>query len=251
MTMARTTVERKLCIVLGCGEIGSAIAHCLAQQDHPVVLVDEADPHWSRRGMAYTDAWYVGTASLEGRSAVFCASVRSIPAVLSRGSIAATTWSWAGIAGAIAPLAVIDARPPLDRSSLDWRRREEGFVRIAVGCGPADAGADRVVPLPPEPRDQRGRVHAPLNGRFVTGRKIGEEVRGGETLGAVSGAPVIAPLDGRLRGLSARGARVPAGLEVAAVDAARDAQVFGLDERGLLAAGEVLLALREGVSARA
>jgi len=245
MTIAPVAGTRGLCIVLGCGEIGSAIAHRLAQSGHAVALVDEADPPWSRRGFAFTDAWYVGTASLEARSAVFCASVRSIPSVLARGSIAATTWSWAGIAAAIEPLAVIDARSALGRSALDWRRRQGAFARIAVGAAPSDAGADRVVPLPLEPRgEESGRVHAPQNGRFVTGRRIGDEVIAGETLGAVGGVPVIAPLDGVLRGLSARGARVPAGFEVVAVDARRDAKVFGLDARGSAVAAEVWLALQ-------
>ena len=46
-----------------------------------VVLVDEADPAWHRRGMALTNAWYVGNADLDGESACFCASLKSIPSV--------------------------------------------------------------------------------------------------------------------------------------------------------------------------
>src|SRR5439155_23720234 len=102
---------RPAAIVIGCGDVGSAVAHALHRAGCAVVLVDHADPPWTRRGMAYADAWYVGAASLSGVDACFCASVRSIPFVLDRRDmIAATTWSWQGVAGALQPIAVVDAR---------------------------------------------------------------------------------------------------------------------------------------------
>src|ERR1700737_380076 len=50
--------ERRTIIVRGCGEIGSAIAHALHRAGFAVVLIDEVDPSWARRGMTFTDAWY-------------------------------------------------------------------------------------------------------------------------------------------------------------------------------------------------
>ena len=70
---------RPAAIVIGCDDTGSAVAHALHRAGCAVVLVDQADPPWTRRGMAYVDAWYVGAASLAGVDACFCASVRSIP----------------------------------------------------------------------------------------------------------------------------------------------------------------------------
>ena len=89
----QASFSRSAAIVLGCGEVGSAVALALHQAGLAVVLVDEADPAWHRRGMAFTNAWYVGTAELEGEGACFCASLKSIPSVLARRMIAATTWS--------------------------------------------------------------------------------------------------------------------------------------------------------------
>jgi len=55
-----------------------------------------------RRGMAFTDAWYYGNATLDGATAVFCATVKSIPSLLERPRvIAATTWSLSGTAPAL------------------------------------------------------------------------------------------------------------------------------------------------------
>ncbi len=79
-------------IVLGAGDVGSAVAVALHRAGLAVVLCDKADPAWSRRGMAFTDAWYFGTADLDGVLAMFCSNVISVPLVLERRLIAATTW---------------------------------------------------------------------------------------------------------------------------------------------------------------
>src|SRR5204862_3782517 len=90
------TAMRHLTVVLGSNNIGSAVACALRSVDAPVVVIDEVDPSWPYRGMSLTDAWFTGTASLGGHDACFCASARSVPIVLARGMIAATTWSWRG-----------------------------------------------------------------------------------------------------------------------------------------------------------
>src|SRR5487761_2772443 len=103
--------DRPVVIVVGCDDIGSAIARGLHVGGAAVVLIDEADPPWPRRGMSYADAWYVGGATLADVDACFCASVKSIPAVLDRGdTIVATTWSLHGVAVALQPIAFVDSR---------------------------------------------------------------------------------------------------------------------------------------------
>ncbi len=113
---------RQVMIVIGSGEIGSTVAVILQRAGYAVVVCDDVDPAWARRGMSFTNAWYVGNAELDGDAAVFCASVKSIPPVLKRERlIAATTWSWMGIAEALDPIAVVDLQDPPAR----WRRRTE------------------------------------------------------------------------------------------------------------------------------
>ena len=103
---------RPAVLVLGCDDVGSAVACMLHGSGAAVVLIDDIDPPWARRGRSYTDAWYVGGATLERVDACFCGSVRSLPAVLARGDmIAATTWSASGVAAALQPLAVVETRP--------------------------------------------------------------------------------------------------------------------------------------------
>ena len=189
--------DRPCVIVVGCDEIGSAIAHTLHAAGMAVVLVDEVDPPWARRGMSYVDAWYVGGATLEHVDACFCGSVKSIPAVLARGdTIAATTWSWEGVASVLRPGAVIETR-----------RDKPGSIREADAKLAA-----------------RSRIEAPHPGRFRTRHEIAERVEVGDVIGELGHFAAVAPASGVLTALAARGARMSPGHLVAEIDAAGDPQ---------------------------
>jgi xanthine dehydrogenase accessory factor len=244
--MRRAPEPRVVAIVLGSDEIGSAVAHRLHRDGYAVVLIDVVDPPWPRRGMAFTDAWYAGAAELSGVSAVFCASVRSIPAVLDRSlAVAATTWSWAGVASALSPVAMIETRPPSARRTSIDRTTAPPLLTIEVVPG-AIAGPefDVAIRMPP-PQPVRERVlYAPCDGRFGTHRSIGEPVRAADTVGSIGGVPIVAPIDGCLRGLSARGARLRVGGELVEIDPRADpTRCFGLEERSSAIARAVSEAL--------
>ena len=240
--LGRPCGAKPVVVVLGCDEIGSAISHRLHLDGFAVVLIDRIDPPWARRGMALTDAWYLGTAQLAGVSAVFCSSVRSIPAVLDRaGAIAATSWSWPGVAAALSPLAVIETRAPSARRVPLETSPAPPLLTLEVVPG-ALVGPEFDVAVPlPEPRHRPGRiVFAPCSGPFATRHAIGDVVHRGDTLGHLAGMAMIAPLDGCLRGLTARGARVHSGCELAEIDPSGNASgCFGLDERASAIAREV------------
>ena len=201
--------DRPVVIVVGCDDLGSAIARGLHVGGAAVVLIDAADPPWARRGMSYTDAWYVGGATLDGVDACFCASVKSIPALLDRGdTIAATTWSLHGVAVALQPIAFVDSR---------------AIARI------------------PSSMPRVGAAHP---GRFLTRHRIAERVEAGERLGEISGVAVHAPVAGVLRGLAARGARVVAGQTLAEIDESGDpSRCFGVSAKAQAAAQGVLVTL--------
>jgi len=130
---------RPVAIVLGCGDVGSAVALALHQAGLAVVLADEADPSWHRRGMAFTNAWYVGNAELESEGACFCASLKSIPSILARRMIAATTWSWPGVAAALEPEILVDARGRKRRGAEALRGRVPHAVGIGAGFVPGES----------------------------------------------------------------------------------------------------------------
>ncbi len=252
-------------IVLGCGETGSAVALALHVAGFAVVLVDEADPAWHLRGMAFTNAWYVGNAELDGEGACFCASLRSIPSVLSRRMIAATTWSWPGVTGALAPRVLVDTRRRKRRGSEILLDRVplaigigEDFVEgenVHVAIGPAvglatersrtGLGSSQIASA--EHVDARARgctVEAKRHGRFITERRIGDSVSAGHVVGGLGNEAIVAPASGVLLGLAARGARIEPGDPLVEVDPAGIAyRCHGLAEGSRLLGERVLAAL--------
>lgn len=239
----QASFPRSAAIVLGCGEVGSAVALALHQAGLAVVLVDEADPAWHRRGMAFTNAWYVGTAELEGEGACFCASLKSIPSILARRMIAATTWSWPGVAAGLHPALLVDARGRRRRGTEVLR----GHVPVTIGIGPGfvdgenvdvalelcagnEGGsgglrADNAEAVDANPpfgvaRSVTCTVEAPRHGRFITERRIGEYVRVGQVVGGLGNEIIKAPGSGVLLGLTARGARIEPGDTLVEVDGA-------------------------------
>lgn len=231
-------LPRPAAIVLGCGDVGSAISLALLRGGFSVALLDEADPAWHRRGMAFTNAWYVGNADLGGEGACFCASLKSIPSILARGMIAATTWSWPGVAGALAPRALVDTRRRRRRGSEVLRGRVP-FV-IGVGAGfTTGVDVDAVIELPPEPTDFV--VEATRHGRFVTERRIGEDVLAGQIVAGLGNEVVRAPAAGVLLGLAARGARVEPGDALVEIDRTAAAhRCFEVGEKAHVAASAVM-----------
>ena len=239
----------RLAIVLGCGDIGSAVALALHRAGFAVTLVDEADPAWHRRGMAFTNAWYLGNAELEGEGACFCASLKSVPSILARRMIAATTWSWPGVAAAFDPALLVDARGRKRRGHDSMR----GRVPFTIGVGSDLADLELVDVAIPTSDAAPGpaKIEARRHGRFMTDRRIGDTVRMGEVVGGLGNEAVEAPARGVLLGLAARGARIEPGDIVVEVDSTRaEHECYGITDEARHAALRVLEAFeaRDGSS---
>lgn len=228
--MQRDPNARPTAIVLGSAELASAIAVRLHDAGLGVVACDAIDPLGIRRGISFTDAWYLGRAWVGETQATFCASVRSIPTALAVG-IAATTWSWLGVARVLHALAVIDARDGSPAEPPDLRARAlPGMLTIGARPGYAAGENAHVVASPAslgpvtlaESAAEYDAFHvvevACTEGRFATHRAIGEFVLRGEPVGVVGGKEVCAPSSGVLSGLAARGARLTPDLPVVEVD---------------------------------
>jgi len=265
---------RTVAIVIGADDVGSAVAVALHRAGFASVICDDIDPPWARRGMSFTNAWYFGNAELDGETAVCCASAKSVPSLLrGEGVIAATPWSWHGMALALNPIAVVQSRSTRRREGGEIKARApKGAVVIGIGAG-YTAGVDVDVAIASGPEASADAivagqttgfdagsglfvgaaagipfVRASTAGRFATNRRIGEPVRRGEVVGAIGRMDVVAPIDGVLRGLSARGAAVFEGVVVAEVDPRGDPVLcFGIDEHAWGLAQHVVGALVQRV----
>lgn len=247
--MRDTGYGRPAAIVIGAGEVGSAIAIALHRAGCAVVVTDEVDPAWPRRGMAFTNAWYTGNAELDGEAAVFCASLKSIPSVLDRyRAIAATSWSWAGVAAALDPVCIVDSTFRAKGAGGLTGSRDSGHA-LTLAIVPAHAEVpvvDVVIECSPESDSVRGAgnvARAVRSGRFATSRRIGDRVAATEIVGGVGALPVAAPCSGVLRGLAPRGARIVEGALLVEVDPRGDPVLcFGLEARAVEIANDVLRA---------
>ena len=195
-------------IVLGCGEVGSAVAFALHQAGLAVVLADEADPSCHRRGMAFTNAWYVGNAELGERRGVFLRVAQEHPFHSRPADDRGDDLVVAGC-GRLSGTDVARGRTWAQTPPLRCPARPRS-VTIGIGSGfvggenvdvaiadPAEIPAD-VAGSRPDTRIRRTPGHAagvgsastfaveaPRHGRFMTERRIGDLVRAGQIVGGL------------------------------------------------------------------
>jgi xanthine dehydrogenase accessory factor len=254
-------------LVLGVGDIGSAVAHRLFRAGHLVAIQDAPHPVTSRRRMAFSEAMFEHETQLTG---VIARLIR--PSALS-----AATWTFrfvpvtsASLDLAIerlAPDVIVDAR--MRKRAIPESLRRRG--RLAIGLGPGFVAGDNVdvaietswdnlgrilrrgptLPFNGEPRAINGHardryVYAPRAGVFSSDREIGDAVKRGEPIAKIGRQSIKAPLAGRLRGLSRAGLRVTKGAKVVEVVPSGSAEkVAGIGERPGRIAASVLTLVRE------
>jgi xanthine dehydrogenase accessory factor len=261
-------------LIRGSGDVGSAVAHLLAQRGHAVVVHDVALPAAPRRGMAFADAIFDGGCELEGvtgRRVDAVAELHGGAAAAGAAGILLTTAPLGEVLAAVAPDVLVDARMR-KRAQPEPQR---GLAPLTIGLGPgfvAGETTDLAVetqwgdalgavvehgptqPLGGEPRAFEGHardrfVYAPAAGIVRTRAQIAQPVSAGEAVAAIGGEPLRAPLDGILRGLVHAGVPVQAGAKVLEVDPRGDiAKVFGIGPRPRRIAAGVLEALRLGAA---
>lgn len=255
-------------MVRGSGDVGSAVAHRLFTAGYPVVIHDAPAPAAPRRGMAFTDAIFDGTARLEGVTARRVGLDHPIPDPDGPPGIAVVTDAFDAALAAIRPVVLVDAR--MRKRAIPEAQR--GLAPLTVGLGPNFVAGDTVdlvietswgdrlgtiltsgspAPMAGEPRTYGGHardrfIYAPVAGIFRTTCCIAQPVRAGQVVASLGGQDVLAPLDGILRGLTHDGVHVDFGAKCVEVDPRGDpTMVVGVGERPGAIADGVVRALEE------
>ena len=229
-------------VIKGAGEMASAVAWRLYMANlRRICMLDLDRPLCVRRQVSFCTALEAGAAVVEAVRAVAARSRDDIRTAWQARSIAVvSTTNWARIgAQAPAPDVLIDAI--LAKRNLGTRKAE---ARLVIALGPGfTAGEDchlvietnrghdlgRIIargsaePNTGIPGDIAGHaddrvLRAPAAGTFDSQRAIGDSVRRNDVIGQVAGQPVIAGLDGMLRGLIRPGTAVTAGLKLGDID---------------------------------
>jgi len=250
-----TEQTRKLVLVRGVGDVGSAVAVLLFRAGYAVALHDEPKPATPRRGMAFADAVFDGWATLDGLTAVRVNAASGLRAALhARDMVPVITTPFSEVIGAASWSALIDAR--MRKRAVPEGQR--GLAPLTVGLGPNFIAGENVdlaietsngeglgavieagatLPLGGEPRAIGGVgrarfVYAPDGGRFITGARIGDRVEENQAIATVGMLTLCTPIAGILRGLTRSGVEVAARTKVIEVDPRCDpAGIFGVGER--------------------
>jgi xanthine dehydrogenase accessory factor len=259
----------KVILVRGSGDVGSAVALALFKAGCSVLIHDSAQPSSTRRGMAFADAMFDGSAVLEDIRGTRIDDLVGIKASLkSRNVIPLTTLDLSSILPALRPDVLVDAR---------MRKHDQPEIQLklapfTVGLGPnfiagltvhaaVETGWNddlgKVIwkgptrPLEGEPQTIAGHardryVYAPSAGIFRTRLRIGDIVSAGQEVARIGESVLWAPISGVLRGLTRDGVPVKESTKVIEVDPrGSEAQVAGVAKRpGKIAAG-VLEAVRK------
>lgn len=240
-----------IAVIQGSGDIGSAVAHQLFAEGYCVIITDSLYPAHARRGMSFVDAYYAGTAKLDGVKAHYTNSI----IVPGQDDVLVTTHEVEKLLSHLDIAVVIDAR---------MRKREipelpvwkKSYKSLLVGLGPGFApntNCDIAIEsawgellgsevkcstkhLDGEPRPINGLsreriIYAAKTGMWNTKLDIGALVRAEDILGEIDGLMVCSPMTGTLRGISHHGAHIKENQKIIEVDPSNKAQVVGLGER--------------------
>jgi xanthine dehydrogenase accessory factor len=268
--MAMTAPRRRsrlACLVRGSGDVGSAVAHALLCRGMAVAIHDLAAPGYPRRGMAFVDALFDGSARLEGVRARRVDDLRTLrPMALRRESIPVFSGPLQEALEALEADVLVDAR----MRKRDAPEAQLGMAALTLGLGPGFVAGRTVdlaietawgeglggivrdgatLALCGEPRMVLGHsrtrfVYAPAPGRMQSDRRIGEALAQGEEIARLDGRALQAPFAGVLVGLTRPGVVVREGAKVIEVDPRGErALAFGIGTRPRAIAAGVLRAI--------
>lgn len=256
-----------LIIVRGAGDISTGTIHRLFRAGFPVLALETEHPSAIRRKVAFSEAVYDGSATVEGVTAVRISGLQEMRDVLQRGQLPILVDPDGQSIRRLRPAAVVDAilakrnlGTSMDMADLTvalgpgfeagrdvhyvietMRGHDLGRVICAGSAAPntgipgtiAGFGAERV-------------IHSPAAGTFRMSRDIGDIVSGSDVIGTVVSPegeiPVRTQISGILRGIIRDGYPVTRGFKLADVDPRLEElkNCFTISDKARCIAGSVL-----------
>lgn len=258
-------VARELVVIKGAGDLASGVAHRLYQSGFAVIMTEIPRPTVIRRAVAFAEAVYSDTVTVEGVTARLTPSPAAALAATGQGEIAILIDPGAEVITAVKPGVVVDAI--LAKTNLGTRLDQAPIV-IALGPG-FKAGRDAHAVVETKRGHYLGRViwrgeaaantgmpgevmgyteervlRAPAGGTFRGCKAIGDPVTAGETVAMVGGVPLPARISGVLRGILHDGLEVTQGMKVGDIDPRGERDYcFTISDKARAIAGGVLEAI--------
>lgn len=261
---------KDLIIVRGGGDLATGTIYKLKKSGFPVLILEAAEPSAIRRNVAFCEAVYQGTQTVEDLTCCLAESPEQAEQFLREGKLTIQVDPGGETIFKLQPLAVVDAI--LAKKNLGTCR-EMAPVTVALGPGFA-AGEDVDAVIETKRGHNLGRViwkgtaspntgipgsiggydkerviYAPAKGILRNVKHITDRVSKGETIAIVETeqgtVPVEATLDGILRGLIRDGYPVKEGFKMADIDPRTDEynNCFTISDKARCIAGGVLEAI--------
>ena len=261
---------KNLVIVRGGGDLATGTIYKLKKSGFPVLILEVANPSAIRRNVAFCEAVYQGSQTVEDMTCHRADSLAQAVQMLEEGKLAVLVDPLGESIPALQPLAVVDAI--LAKKNLGTNRN---MAPITVALGPGfTAGEDVDAVVETKRGHNLGRVlwsgtaapntgipgviggygkerviHCPANGILRNVKKITDTVSKGEVIAVVETetgiVPVEATLDGILRGLIRDGYPVNVGFKIADIDPRAEEynNCFTISDKARCIAGGVLEAI--------
>lgn len=261
---------KDLIIVRGGGDLATGTIYKLKKSGFPVLILEVATPSAIRRNVAFCEAVYQGTQTVEDMICYLAESLEQAEQLLWEGKLAVLVDPTGESIPKLKPLAVVDAI--LAKKNLGTKRN---MAPITVALGPGfTAGEDVDAVIETKRGHNLGRVlwegsaaqntgipgiiggygkerviHCPAKGILWNVKKVTDTVSKGETIAVVETedgiVPVEATLDGILRGLIRDGYPVQVGFKMADIDPRADEYLncFTISDKARCIAGGVLEAI--------
>ena len=258
---------KDLIIIRGAGDISTGTICRLFRAGFPVLALETDHPSAIRRKVAFSEAVYDGTATVEDLTAVRISDTGQAEEILNQGKVPLLTDPAGESIRQLKPKVLVDAI--LAKKNLGTSM-EMADLTIALGPG-FEAGRDVHYVIETMRGHNLGRIissgfaapntgipgiiggygaerviHAPAAGVFRPAREIAEEVQAGETIGTVDTGteeiPVRTQIAGILRGIIRDGYPVCKGFKLADVDPRLEEKknCFTISDKARCIAGSVL-----------
>lgn len=261
---------QNLIIVRGGGDLATGTIYKLKKSGFPVLILEVPNPSAIRRNVAFCEAVYQGTQTVEDMTCYRAESLQQAEELLMEEKLAVLVDPVGGSIPRLKPIAVVDAI--LAKKNLGTDR---SMAPITVALGPGfTAGKDVDAVIETKRGHNLGRVlwtgsaapntgipgviggfgkerviHCPAKGILRNVKKITDTVSKGDIIAVVETengtVPVEATLDGILRGLIRDGYPVEVGFKIADIDPRAEEynNCFTISDKARCIAGGVLEAI--------
>jgi xanthine dehydrogenase accessory factor len=262
--MVRTLIDLKV-LIRGGGEMASGVAHRLHQSHMKVLITEVQKPTAVRRTLAFAEAVYLGSQTVESVKAVLVNNAAEADVQWQSGHIPLLVDPDARIRESIEPDVIVDAIMAKKNSST-----RISDAPLVVGIGPGfvtginahavvesnrgynlgrviwngTAEPDTGIPAAISGYAKARVFRAPRSGCFTGLREIGDQVQSGECVAEVDGVPIKAQISGMIRGMLRSGVAISAGVKCGDIDPRGEREYcYSISDKARAIGGGVLEAI--------